>query len=146
MQTAERAGDQDGLRQTIDLLISEYLSDVSPDPLRLRELVSQTNMLPVFLDMGGCYAIRPSGEVVSFEWDKEKDIRVETCPRTRNLAYCQGGKKYDLLQKFIPAKPHEAVACPYCEGKGDLPEPLDKVVCYCGGVGWLPPGVPVKYD
>jgi hypothetical protein len=145
MRPAERTDTEERISLTVARLILQYLSDSSPDPLRLREVVRQSNVLPVFLDIGGCFAIRPSGEVISFEWDNETEIPVETCPRIRNLAFCQGSKKYPALQEFLPARPPEAVGCPYCGEKGDLPEPLDKVVCYCGGVGWLPPGVPVTY-
>lgn len=123
----------------IDKLICQFLSDSSADPLGLMEFVKREHALPVCLDMGGCYCIRPSGEVISFAWDKEEDITVEACSRIRNIAYYQGSKKYQPLREFTPTRPPDASTCPSCEGKGELSEPFSKVVCYCGGIGWLPP-------
>jgi hypothetical protein len=116
----------------IQRLIDDTLSESAPDPLGLREIIAKANILIVLLDMGGCFGIRPNGEVVSFAWDKENDLRVETCPRIRNIAFHQGSKRYSSLRDFIPTRPQDASDCPTCKGKGELPEPFSKYVCYCG--------------
>lgn len=123
--------------ETVERLIRQFLTATSPDPLGLREIVSLSNALPLYLDIGGCYSVRPSGEIISFEWDTEDEVQVETRPLIRNLALCQGSKKYPELREFIPSKPVDAVECPQCRGKGELPAPLNRVICSCGGVGWL---------
>jgi hypothetical protein len=133
----------DSFSETIKRLVRQFLASASPDPLGLRQIVSRMNALPLFLDMGGCIAASPGGEIISFLWDEPLVIRVETCPRIRNLALFQVSKKYSALREFIPPRPEDAVNCPHCKGKGELPAPMNKVVCYCGGVRWLPVGNPV---
>jgi hypothetical protein len=61
------------LSTIIEHLVDEFLADPSPDPLGLRQIVSRVQMLPLFLDMGGCYALRPDGDLVSFAWDAPND-------------------------------------------------------------------------
>jgi len=129
--------------ETIERLVRQLLTDSSPDPLGLRIVVGRAMALPVLLDIGGCYSVRPSGQVISFGWDTPDDIQVETSSRIRNLAIYQGSKKYPELREFIPIRPTDAVTCPHCEGKGELLIPLDNLVCYCGGVGWLTHGEPL---
>jgi len=46
----------------------------------------------MFLDFGGCYAIRPSGEIISFVWDEPYNLEAEHDPRIRNLVLFQGAK------------------------------------------------------
>jgi hypothetical protein len=91
--------------------------------------------------MGGCFAVCPTGEIVSFSWDTPDELRVEIDPRIRNTTLYQGSEKYAALREFLPPRPTDAIDCPR-KGKGKLLAPLnDIVVCYCGGLGWLPPGV-----
>ena len=123
--------------------INEFASEVSPDPQNLRAVAAGGEALPLVCDFGGCLAIRPDGEIVSFTWDKMGDPRVETDARIRNLALFQGGKKYPELRTLIPARPPQARECPDCEGTGITTiagevELENNVVCYCGGLGWLP--------
>ena len=128
--------------ETIQQLLGQFQADSAPDPLGLRQIVKRSHVLPLFLDMGGCFAVRPSGEIISFGWDTPDEIRVETNPRIRNLVLYQGSKKYPALRGFVPLRPSDAVECPHSKGKGELPEPFGQrnFVCYCGGLGWLPPG------
>jgi len=132
----------DSRNATISQLIAQFLSDETPDTLGLREIARRTNVLPVVLDMGGCLALRPSGEIVSFPWDNASDIRVETCPRIRNLAFFQGSKKFPALRALVPARPSNAVDCSHCRGQSELVGLPENVVCYCGGLGWLTPDMP----
>jgi hypothetical protein len=132
----------DHFAATIEELIGQLLADSSPDPNRLRQVASRSHILPLLLDWGGCFAVRPSGEIVSFAWDTPDELRVEVDPRIRNMAIYQGSEKYPALREFIPTRPIDAVQCPHCQGKGKPPEAelIDNLVCYCGGLGWLPPG------
>jgi hypothetical protein len=122
--------------------VREFLDDSTPDQLGLREIVSELNVLPLMLDMGGCYALQPDGEVISFLWDDYKTIRPENDSRIRNIALFQGSKKYDELLALIPEKPADAVQCSSCVGTGVEPfsakNGIDNLVCYCGGLGWVP--------
>jgi hypothetical protein len=111
-------------------------------PLDLRAIAAQLRLLPAVLDMGGCYGLRPSGEVASFLWDEPEQVRTETDDRIRNLAYCQAARKYPVLASLVPRRPPDAVVCSHCGGSGRLAGVPDRiaesVVCYCGGLGWLP--------
>jgi hypothetical protein len=111
-------------------------------PLDLRVLVAELRLLPALLDMGGCLGLRPTGEVASFLWEEPTTLRPETDLRIRNLAYYQVSLKHPELALLVPRRPAGAVTCTYCAGSGrcsGLPAELaDKIVCYCGGIGWLP--------
>ena len=67
----------------IETVFAAFVADSNPyilfpdSPLDLRELAAASRLLPVCLDMGGCYGLRLDGEVVSFAWDEPDQIRVE---------------------------------------------------------------------
>jgi len=130
------------LSTRIAQLIAEYSAQgesVSPE---LGKLVAQERVLPLFSDMGGVFTINPEGEVFSFPWD---DLlhgrRLESDRRIRNVVLFQGSKKYPELKVLIE-KPNDVHVCEYCQGTGIAPyaEKLntDGIVCYCGGLGWIP--------
>jgi hypothetical protein len=98
--------------------------------------------LPLMLDMGGSYAIRANGDLVQFDWDGRGGAEPLEDPRLINIALHQGSLKYPLLAGLVPSRPAGARDCPHCDGTGRLPltttPGLENVMCYCGGVGWLP--------
>ena len=123
-------------------LIQDYLADSTPDHNNLRQLAAEEQVLPLCWDFGGVFAINPSGDILSFLWDDTLHPQVEYDPRIRNLALFQGSKKYPELKDLVPAKPNDAHVCPDCAGTGIAPHAAklntDAIVCYCGGLGWLP--------
>jgi hypothetical protein len=123
--------------------LQEFLNETTPDPMNVRAIARELNVLPLMGDMGGCFAIRSDGEVISFLWDNDRDIKQENNARIRNIALFQGSKKYPELSALIPPRPPEATTCHHCNGTGIEPMSvklqLDNIVCYCGGLGWLPP-------
>jgi hypothetical protein len=114
----------------IALALKQFLADSSPDPMSLRKIAAEIQALPLVLDMGGCFAIRCNGDIVSFSWDTPCDVRIEEDPRIRNRALFQGSKKYASLQCLVPPRPADAPKCPHCHGTGRLPEPMQNVICY----------------
>jgi hypothetical protein len=114
-------------------------------PDGLLELARRLDVLPVMWDMGGCVAVRPTGEIVFWIWDEEAKISVDDTPLGRNRALFQGAAKYPNLQPFLPTRPVNAETCVDCKGTGNLsglPEAFPgQFVCFCGGAGWLPAGV-----
>ena len=119
-----------------------FLADTSPDPLGLRAVVAKFGALPLITDMGGCYALRLDGEVVSFAWDEPHGLAVVDDERLRNTALNQGSQRYPELAPLVPARPAEAIDCRSCGGTGivafegrSLP---NNVICFCGGLGWIP--------
>ena len=65
------------LQQLIEKRLDEFINSTEPDKLGLREIAADLNALPLFLDLGGCYAIRQDGEIISFAWDDEKNYQIE---------------------------------------------------------------------
>lgn len=130
------------LSEKIRRRIEEFILDPSPVPDGLRETSASLGALPIYWDMGGCYAVRPGGEIVSFLWDEPDEVRIEDDVRVRNLALFRGSKKCPELELLI-VKPAGASVCPHCDGTGREPVAVkldleDAIVCYCGGLGWLP--------
>lgn len=89
--------------------------------MNVRASARELNVLPLMLDMGGCFAIRSDGEVISFLWENDRDIRQENDARIRNIALFQGSKKYPELRALIPPRPPEATTCSQCNGTGIEP-------------------------
>ena len=128
------------LADRIRTLLAEYLADSSPDPLDLRSVVAKFDALPLTLDMGGCLAIRADGEIISFQWDEPHDARVEQNAHWRNVALYQGSLKYPELSPLVPPRPTDARPCEHCAGVAAIrAQGIKNIVCYCGGLGWLPP-------
>ena len=123
--------------------LQEFLNETTPDVNDLRTIAQELKVLPLMLDWGGCFALQANGEIVSFLWDDERNVRQEKDARIRNLALFQGSKKYPELIALIPARSPEARTCPVCDGTGVAPIAvelkLDNLVCGCGGLGWIPP-------
>lgn len=128
----------------ITRLLRGFLAESTPDSNNLRRLAAEANVLPLFVDMGGVFCINAAGDIISFSWDNMELPKVETDPRIRNIVLFQGSKKYPDLKGLIPEKPDEAITCPHCRGTGiesfSAMHNIDGVVCYCGGLGWIPNG------
>jgi hypothetical protein len=130
----------------VDAVLAVFIANTEPyvicSSLDLRALAAELQILPVWLDMGGCYGLRLDGTVVSFTWDEPHQIRVEPDERIRNLALFQGSVKYPELRCLVPQRPASGVTCPHCAGSAKVyfdPKDLSKTfVCFCGGLGWLP--------
>ena len=142
------------LSKLIRKLIKDYVAKPALDPNDLRRLAAEKKVLPLFVDMGGVFAINPSGDIISFPFslNASGDIvafpfneidqpGVEFDPRIRNVALFQGSKKYPELRDLI-VKPDDARVCSSCGGSGIDPYAAklntDAIVCYCGGLGWVP--------
>jgi ssDNA-binding Zn-finger/Zn-ribbon topoisomerase 1 len=122
-------------------LIQAFAAKSDFDLIDLHQLAITKNVLPLVWDTGGVFAINPEGEVISFSWDDWGNPRVETDLRLRNNALFGGSKKYPELKELIQ-RPRDARVCPYCGGSGidRYAKKLntDVIVCYCGGLGWIP--------
>lgn len=129
------------LSTRISELIEDYPDRDEADSPELRKLVAQERVLPLLCDMGGVLTINVDGEIRSFLWDDTLHGQVEYDPRIRNVALFQGSKKYPDLKVLIE-KPDDAQICPHCQGTGIAPDGeklnTDALVCYCGGLGWIP--------
>jgi len=129
--------------------LSSWIADrVAAFPMKsdaqpwLADVVREFLALPLWLAVGGCYAIRADGELVEFGWDGPSGFVALDDPRLVNLALHQGSLKFPQLAPLVPTRPEAATTCGHCSGEGKLAvttDPgLEQIVCYCGGLGWLP--------
>lgn len=127
------------LRLSLDESLKEAINEYTEEAIKF---MLSIGALPLYFDMGGVYALKPSGEIVSTSWDEVDILRVENDQRIRNIALFQGSKKYPELSELIDANPNTNRPCPYCKGTGiaSLPSGVrsENFVCYCGGLGWIP--------
>ena len=116
------------------------------DPIDLRKVAAELNVLPMSLNFSACYGVRPDGEVVMIDFDEDAPykLHLETDPRICRLVLCQGAKKFPELNELVPIRPSDAEDCLSCGGTGIEPMNIklgfdeERIVCWCGGLGWLP--------
>jgi len=127
--------------------IRRYAHPTSDEPEYLKHYATLYNLLPIYPDWTHCYGLRADGTVFLFSTeDEEKTIHVETDERLRNFALFMGSKKYPELKSLAPVRSADAIDCPFCKGLGKIEVPgigPDNIVCYCGGLGWLPFGTKI---
>lgn len=127
-------------------LLADFLATEKPTEFSHPAMFANHRMLPCMNTPDGCTGIRADGEIVFFLWEIPGDLQIETDPRLRNMAVFQGAQRFPELAILIPPRPADAITCGSCHGTGippDIPPKLlHLIACYCGGLGWLPPGTP----
>jgi hypothetical protein len=137
------------LSKKIELELNEFVEKYEPylifdGEINLRKVAADQGILPVLLDMGGCYAIRPNGEIVSFLWDEPYKLEVEKDQRNLNTALFAAVEMYPRLAELSPVRAPDSVECLTCKGTGVDQWLIENGIdpknfrCYCGGLGWLP--------
>ncbi len=138
------------LSEKIEVILQEYISNPEPDwidsdkTIDLRKIASELNVLPIYPDWSGAFGIRPNGEFFSFSYEKPYEIKTAYNQREINSVLFQAVKNYSELQELMPVRTPDSIECPDCDGTGNYKkfadhEVLSKtVVCFCGGLGWLP--------
>ena len=136
-------------RQQVERRIAEFIGDSSAFGAHAwaRGAIARLNALPLLFDWTAFMALLPDGQIVWVPYDEEPgDIEVVQEERVRNIGLFQATKLHPELQFLLPPKPPDAIECPDCRGTGKLKFPqgsehlADKLVCFCGGLGWLPHG------
>ena len=97
--------------------------------------------LPVLFDMGGFFAIRTDGVVLSATWDAPESPGVEEDPRIRNTVFYVASRLHPSFSALKPERETADIDCEDCGGTGRFRfnnEVVPDVVCYYGGLGWLP--------
>jgi hypothetical protein len=118
----------------------KQFADDGHEPEYLRVLSARYHVLPIFVDWTGFWGLRADGEIFLVDTEYGNEPVIELDDRVRRIALFQGAKKYIQLQPLLPSRPPNAQDCPHCLGKGliEMPDiPPDRIVCYCGGFGWL---------
>jgi hypothetical protein len=123
----------------IEAALAQLLASTEPELQLRRDVGRDHHALPLLLDMGGCFALRPSGEMIVIAWEAPHDTRPLTNPRDCHYARAVGSKKYPEIAGLAPVRTSQSVTCSMCNGTGIIRPDLNGViVCSCGGLGWLP--------
>ena len=100
-------------------------------------------LAPAYADLGGFLAVDRAGDVWCSEtpdgWDAATRVAE---PDVRFAAIGVAVGRHPELARLVPDRRPEDPTCPTCRGRGspaDLPPRLrDRILCQCGGLGWLP--------
>lgn len=135
------------------MLISEDISNRIADqiagyrekpfgPIPHQLVVLKLDVLPLLFDLSGGYAIRRDGQIINYSIDDPEGWCIEEDERVRNIALFQGSRLYKEIIGLLPRKSSQSKICSQCNGTGIPlgvnPEEQANIICYCGGLGWLP--------
>ena len=113
----------------------------------MRELATRLDVLPLACDALAFFALRRDGAVVSIDFE-DGAVQLWDDIRVRDVMIAQGTKAYPELRMLLPARTTASLVCRECEGTGRARhegQPLAaNVVCWCGGLGWIPEDWPAK--
>ena len=129
-------------RDLIERKITEFVRGEAYEDCR--KAAESAHALPLYLDFTGCLALRPNGEVVWIDDDEPHQVRPVEDEQERNLGLFQGSRRDPDLRFLVPPRPPDAIECAVCKGTGrpafpkDHQHLADKIICSCGGLGWLP--------
>jgi hypothetical protein len=126
------------LSEIIAALLADFIATADE---RTAALVRRVSALPLLQDMGGFDGLRPSGELVEVSWEQPESLREIHDQRVANMALYCGSRKFPQLAELAPQRTAAAVPCNSCGGSGLAPVPphlQDRLLCWCGGLGWLP--------
>ncbi len=106
------------------------------------EIATKHTALPVFQGLTAYYAFGLTGEVLEFDW-RRFDQAMPMFPSGRAYGVLLvGARKFPELCALIPKREPDDYQCESCVGTGEHPlksETGDKrVICECGGLGFLP--------
>jgi hypothetical protein len=106
----------------------------------VKGIARRHHALPLLLDMGGCVALRPNGELIQFLWDAPDQVAIEADPKMRHVARAVGSRRYSAISGLAPTRTSTSEVCLTCKGTGVVRPDLPNIVCICGGLGWVPSG------
>ena len=126
--------------EAIEKRIAEFLATNDPKIEWIKVAVRAHAFLPLYVGWVATLGIRSDGSLV--RWDHE-DARSQMTRLVdaywQRMAICYGAKKYPELRALTPARPSAALTCGLCGGTGEVVSD-PRLVCRCGGVGWVIPG------
>lgn len=124
--------------------IARMISELdSIDDFAGRQILNQAQkywILPCLLVAGGWYGLTPEGTIKSLGWELQDEPEEESDRRVCNMVLYQATIRYPELELELPVKGQSDRTCPHCNGTGRDPysETIENLVCYCGGLGWIP--------
>src|SRR5947208_16089537 len=122
----------------VEAALSRFLSEFDPDPLDVKGIARRHHALPLLLDMGGCVALRPNGELIQFLWDTPDHVVIAADPKMRHVARAAGSRRYAAISGLSPTRTSTSEVCATCKVTGLLRAELPYIVRSCGAPGWAP--------
>jgi hypothetical protein len=117
----------------------------APDDVDWQRILLEQGLTPVWADWVGAFGLTPASEVVFLEHRGGGAPEAVEEPHLRHVTLFLASKKVPELAHLAPVRSPGDPTCPSCNGSGVFrgldgrPAP-DRVVCFCGGMGWLPAG------
>ena len=117
----------------------------SPADLEWERSFLERGLRPVWADWVGGFGLTPEHAVVYIEHHSETAPEPVEELHLRQVTLFNASRRYPELAGLAPVRSPDDPTCPHCGGSGVLrrldgrPAP-DNVVCFCGGMGWLPAG------
>ncbi|MEZ5426021.1 MAG: hypothetical protein R2747_07145 [Pyrinomonadaceae bacterium] len=141
----------------IQKCIDEFVVDPEPfvykleNPIDVRKLAAKLNVLPILSDFFHQWGLNLNGQVICFPVDDPENSEIideeqKHFSNVRRRVYFLASKKYPRLKSMMPERRENAVSCTDCGGRGRHPIndflgcEMERIVCICGGLGWLPKG------
>jgi hypothetical protein len=133
-------------REQVEKRIAKFIEDSASIYAHAHGAIARVNALPLFFDWTGFMALGLDGQIAWIPYDDEPDeVEVVKEELLRNLGLFQGTRLHPELSFLMPLRPPNAIDCPGCRGTGKVAFPkgsehlAEKVLCSCGGIGWIPP-------
>ena len=128
--------------ERIQRALDAFLAD--PGDERYGRAAAHSQAVPAFWDWSAFGGVRVDGEVVWVEYAAPHAVTQVEDPVHRNTILHAAASAHPALGFLDPVQPPGAEGCPACGGSGlawtdGVPQD-DRLVCFCGGLGWLPPG------
>ncbi|WP_224371702.1 hypothetical protein [Hyalangium versicolor] len=127
------------LAPLIEQRVSELRDSTDTGPLGedYRSIAIHYGALPLYADIGGCIALKPTGEWLFFHsnqrWNPPEEVEPLDANAWRAQALRVGSKKYPELAEMLPRRPDGARDCEPCSGRGHFGS---RDCAWCGGLGW----------
>ena len=107
-----------------------------------RDLARRQGLWPVTNSFESLYAVTRDGQVVASNYDDFRDRIPVDDARERNWLLHEAAARRPELAHLEPRRQRQDPDCPDCRGSGRNPELPEgsNILCYCGGLGWIPAG------
>jgi len=129
------------MQLAIQRLITQFLATPPPAHAWAVDAVRAHDFLPLYFGWVATLGIRPDGSMLRWHQEEGVDaVGTLDVEYLRRMALKQGSLQYPVLEPLVPSPLPDAQTCPTCGGSGTIGSNNSKVICECGGVGWIVPG------
>jgi hypothetical protein len=117
----------------------------APSDIGWEEAFRQRGLTPVWADWVGGFGLTPEREVVYIDHRSGGVVEPVEERHLCHVTLFTASRKFPELAHLAPERLPGDPTCPSCGGSGqfrglDGRPPAENIVCFCGGLGWLPAG------